>query len=133
MAKNSKKSGRAKKPAKAPKKPKSESPRKLKKKTHNAKARKKRRAAARARLVSKITAAHKRDVSSAQKNRLSGFRRVPQGTQRGNAPESGADRHRARADVQTRIRELIKLAKEQGYLTFDDLNEALPDGPDRRG
>ena len=29
------------------------------------------------------------------------------------------------ADVQTRIRELIKLAKEQGYLTFDDLNEAL--------
>ena len=32
----------------------------------------------------------------------------------------------APADVQTRIRELIKLAKEQGYLTFDDLNEALP-------
>jgi RNA polymerase primary sigma factor len=32
----------------------------------------------------------------------------------------------APGDVQTRIRELIKLAKEQGYLTFDDLNEALP-------
>jgi RNA polymerase primary sigma factor len=32
----------------------------------------------------------------------------------------------AGTDVQTRIRELIKLAKEQGYLTFDDLNEALP-------
>ncbi len=30
------------------------------------------------------------------------------------------------ADTQARIRELIKLAKEQGYLTFDDLNEALP-------
>ena len=30
------------------------------------------------------------------------------------------------ADIQGRIRELIKLAKEQGYLTFDDLNEALP-------
>ncbi len=29
-------------------------------------------------------------------------------------------------DLQARIRELIKLAKEQGYLTFDDLNEALP-------
>ncbi len=28
--------------------------------------------------------------------------------------------------TQLRIRELIKLAKEQGYLTFDDLNEALP-------
>jgi RNA polymerase primary sigma factor len=32
----------------------------------------------------------------------------------------------APGDVQARIRELIKLAKEQGYLTFDDLNEALP-------
>ena len=30
-------------------------------------------------------------------------------------------------DVQEKIRDLIKLAKEQGYLTFDDLNEALPD------
>jgi RNA polymerase primary sigma factor len=30
--------------------------------------------------------------------------------------------------TQVRIRELIKLAKEQGYLTFDDLNEALPEG-----
>ena len=32
------------------------------------------------------------------------------------------------SEVQARLRELIKLAKEQGYLTFDDLNEALPDG-----
>ena len=32
----------------------------------------------------------------------------------------------AAPDIQGRIRELIKLAKEQGYLTFDDLNEALP-------
>jgi RNA polymerase primary sigma factor len=31
-------------------------------------------------------------------------------------------------EIQSRIRELIKLAKEQGYLTFDDLNEALPAG-----
>jgi len=31
-------------------------------------------------------------------------------------------------DIQIRLRELIKLAKEQGYLTFDDLNEALPEG-----
>jgi RNA polymerase primary sigma factor len=34
----------------------------------------------------------------------------------------------AGAESQGRMRELIKLAKEQGYLTFDDLNEALPDG-----
>jgi RNA polymerase primary sigma factor len=31
-------------------------------------------------------------------------------------------------EVQARIRDLIKLAKEQGHLTFDDLNEALPEG-----
>src|SRR6202008_2057877 len=31
-------------------------------------------------------------------------------------------------EIQIRLRELIKLAKEQGYLTFDDLNEAIPDG-----
>ncbi|PYL02447.1 MAG: RNA polymerase subunit sigma, partial [Verrucomicrobia bacterium] len=31
-------------------------------------------------------------------------------------------------EVQNRIRELIKLAREQGYLTCDDLNEALPEG-----
>jgi RNA polymerase sigma factor RpoD, C-terminal domain/RNA polymerase sigma factor, sigma-70 family len=31
-------------------------------------------------------------------------------------------------DLQLRIRELIKLAKEQGYVTFDDLNDALPEG-----
>ena len=38
----------------------------------------------------------------------------------GDAPSSTA------SNTQARIRELIKLAKEQGYLTFDDLNEALP-------
>ncbi len=31
-------------------------------------------------------------------------------------------------DFQEKIRELIRLAKEQGHLTFDDLNEALPPG-----
>ena len=36
-------------------------------------------------------------------------------------------RLRVATEVQVRIRELIKLAKEQGYLTFDDLNEALPE------
>ena len=30
-------------------------------------------------------------------------------------------------EMAEKLRELIKLAKEQGYLTFDDLNEALPD------
>ena len=39
--------------------------------------------------------------------------------------KTGAD---AANEIQVPLRELIKLAKEQGYLTFDDLNEALPDG-----
>ncbi|MBV8900418.1 MAG: RNA polymerase sigma factor RpoD [Verrucomicrobia bacterium] len=34
----------------------------------------------------------------------------------------------ASVDLQERLRELLKLAKEQGYLTYDDINEALPDG-----
>jgi RNA polymerase primary sigma factor len=31
-------------------------------------------------------------------------------------------------DLQERLRELVKLAKEQGHLTYDDINEALPEG-----
>jgi RNA polymerase primary sigma factor len=38
----------------------------------------------------------------------------------GDAPSAAA------SQTQARIRDLIKLAKEQGYLTFEDLNEALP-------
>ncbi|MCB1235241.1 MAG: sigma-70 family RNA polymerase sigma factor, partial [Verrucomicrobiae bacterium] len=31
-------------------------------------------------------------------------------------------------EIQAKIRDLIRLAKEQDYLTYDDLNEALPEG-----
>ncbi len=34
----------------------------------------------------------------------------------------------AQKAIQEKVRELIKLAKEQGYITFDDLEEALPEG-----
>src|SRR5439155_205682 len=60
--------------------------------------------------------------------------RIRPGSARRNGPLPEAARKLAAADlfstieVQHRIRELIKLAKEQGYLTFDDLNEALPEG-----
>ncbi len=33
----------------------------------------------------------------------------------------------AEFDMADKLRELIRLAKEQGYLTFDDLNDAIPD------
>ncbi len=35
-----------------------------------------------------------------------------------------------RPEMQAKLRELILLAKEQGHLTFDDLNEALPEPAD---
>jgi len=44
----------------------------------------------------------------------------------GAKKEIAAQLHSA-TEIQGRIRELIKLAKEQGYLTFEDLNEALPE------
>src|SRR4029077_15955513 len=46
----------------------------------------------------------------------------------GHAIEEELTDLRSVADTETRIRDLIKLSKEQGYLTFDDLNDALPDG-----
>jgi RNA polymerase primary sigma factor len=61
-------------------------------------------------------------------------KRRPTSTQRNNGslPEPreqiAASRLYSTIELQSRIRELIKLAKEQGYLTFDDLNEALPEG-----
>ena len=54
-----------------------------------------------------------------------------------NEPESANGTHppsvrvnhpEASFDLQDRLRELVKLAKEQGYLTYDDINEALPEG-----
>jgi RNA polymerase primary sigma factor len=65
--------------------------------------------------------------SRPQKKSASISARLRKGLNGASAPESGEIMPSpAPADVQTRIRELIKLAKEQGYLTFDDLNEALP-------
>src|SRR5208282_6863168 len=37
-------------------------------------------------------------------------------------PEGGVP-----AGINEKIRQLIRLSKEQGYLTFDDINEALPE------
>jgi len=42
-------------------------------------------------------------------------------------PAATGPRSLEQPEIAEKLRELIKLAKEQGYLTFDDLNEALPD------
>ncbi|PYJ37830.1 MAG: RNA polymerase sigma factor RpoD [Verrucomicrobia bacterium] len=73
-----------------------------------------------------------------QQPKIAAFRPKPivlaQGRRRNGKPRpkpssevTVANLHSA-IEIQARIRELIKLAKEQGYLTFDDLNEALPEG-----
>ena len=74
----------------------------------------------RSRLKSKITAFKTKRVTSLVKTRRRSANEAAEknGAKAALSPED---------ELQVRIRELIKLAKEQGYLTFDDLNEALPD------
>jgi RNA polymerase primary sigma factor len=75
-----------------------------------------------------------RSKPAATARKASPSRKKPAAPARAATPLNGADvsgaeelmPSAAAGDVQARIRELIKLAKEQGYLTFDDLNEALP-------
>src|SRR5581483_9125609 len=51
-----------------------------------------------------------------------------------NAPTSSAEPTPGHdvptGDMNEKVRSLIRLAKEQGYLTFDDINEALPESVD---
>jgi RNA polymerase primary sigma factor len=44
------------------------------------------------------------------------------------APADASSPAEIQKALQEKLRDLIKLAKEQGYLTFDDLDEALPEG-----
>jgi RNA polymerase primary sigma factor len=43
------------------------------------------------------------------------------------APDAAAMNRLDTPEIQEKLRELVKLAKEQGYITFDDLSEILPD------
>jgi len=43
------------------------------------------------------------------------------------APVEGGDASAPIGGINEKIRQLIRLSKEQGYLTFDDINEALPE------
>src|SRR5690348_3637068 len=76
----------------------------------------------RAHLKSKITAFKPKRVTALVKKR-----RQPHGQAQQTNGSPVPPLSTSEDELQVRIRELIKLAKEQGYLTFDDLNEALPD------
>ena len=43
------------------------------------------------------------------------------------APDAATLNRLESPEIQEKLRELVKLAKEQGYITFDDLSEILPD------
>ncbi len=56
-------------------------------------------------------------------------KQAPAGTKGKPAPAPPASRLKTaleQVDIQAKVRELLKLAKEQGYVTYDDLNEILP-------
>jgi len=43
-------------------------------------------------------------------------------------PPAGGPVRPGEFNVQDKVKELVKLAQEQGYLTYNDINDALPDG-----
>src|SRR4051812_887347 len=55
---------------------------------------------------------------------------APAGTEtttlNGHLPAAGAPANKA-AEIAEKIKELVRLAQEQGYLTYGDVNDALPD------
>ena len=45
-------------------------------------------------------------------------------------PATNGDKDNLPGNVNDKIRQLIRQAKEQGYLTFDDINETIPEAVD---
>jgi len=133
LAKKSKTSGRSKKPTKrTAQKPKKRGQSKPKAK----KARKAKVVAKTKRLRGRPRKPVAQDVAPLKRGRgrppgnksaTRSANTAPVSHQNGELPGTNGDSPPTLAsNTQARIRELIKLAKEQGYLTFDDLNEALP-------
>jgi len=52
---------------------------------------------------------------------------LPAGSRGGARRSLRASRSAAGLDLEEKVKDLLRLAKEQGYLTHDDLNDALPD------
>src|SRR5437899_4205771 len=56
-------------------------------------------------------------------NGLSGHARAS-----GTKPSQAGSGDAPNFDLSEKIKELVRLAQEQGYLTYGDINDALPDG-----
>src|ERR1041385_8787072 len=52
---------------------------------------------------------------------------LPQEPASKNGPNGESLRSQAVLDLTEKIKELVRLAQEQGYLTYSDINDALPD------
>ena len=60
---------------------------------------------------------------------------VEEGALPGTPAGGGDGRSGSSFDLQEKIKDLVRLAQEQGYLTYSDINDALPDrmvSPDDR-
>ena len=70
--------------------------------------------------------------AAASKNKPAGVPRAERGVVEENAlakaqQSLGAVRSASGVDLTEKVKELLRLAQEQGYLTYDDINDALPD------
>src|SRR5262245_21968018 len=48
-------------------------------------------------------------------------------TQNGQPPAQNGAKPEGAFDISEKVKELVRLSKEQGYLTYNDINDALPD------
>jgi len=70
---------------------------------------------------SPVTAANMSNSSSAQSHAAAPSAAAPAGADpRANGPAAGLE-------LSEKVKELVRLAREQGYLTYNDINDALPD------
>ncbi len=91
-------------------------------------------AAAPAKVVAKAPSDHKpaptvKSKAPEKSASASATVKKPAGSGETKATQKAAESNKRRIDtpeIQEKIRELIKLAKEQDYLTYDDINEILP-------
>jgi RNA polymerase primary sigma factor len=79
-------------------------------------------------VTAEISAFTMAGVRSAERHR---FHQNGNGSTANSSSNGNGHRHAANgtADLGEKIKELVRLAQEQGYLTYGDINDALPDTP----
>jgi RNA polymerase primary sigma factor len=83
-------------------------------------------AAPKAKSPSKSSHSKKPEAAQKDKQKLAASSATPATDAKTGKPGDHPKRRIDTPEIQEKIRELIKLAKEQDYLTYDDINEILP-------